>query len=57
MDLNVWPGAVTTILFATLTASLAITSGRSASFVGALAIMIYLIFATSLYLLPPSGTK
>jgi Ca2+:H+ antiporter len=57
MDLNFWPGAVTTILFATLTASLAITSGRSAWFVGALAIMIYLIFATSLYLLAPSGTK
>jgi len=57
MDLNFWPGAVTMILFATLTASLATTSGRSAWFVGALAIMVYLIFATSLYLLPPSGTK
>jgi Ca2+:H+ antiporter len=57
MDLNFWPGAVTMILFATLTASLATTSGRSAWFVGALAIMVYLIFATSLYLLPPAGTK
>jgi Ca2+:H+ antiporter len=57
MDLNFWPGAVTMILFATLTASLATASGRSAWFVGALAIMVYLIFATSLYLLPPTGTK
>ena len=57
MDLNFWPGAVTMILFATLTASLATTSGRSAWFVGALAIMVYLIFATALYLLPPGGTK
>jgi Ca2+:H+ antiporter len=57
MDLNFWPGTVTMILFATITASLATTSGRSAWFVGALAIMVYLVFATSLYLLPPSGTK
>jgi Ca2+:H+ antiporter len=55
MDLNLWPGAVAMILFATLTASLVTTSGRSAWFVGALAIMVYLIFATALYLLPPSG--
>jgi Ca2+:H+ antiporter len=53
MDLNFWPGAVAMILFATLTASLVTTSGRSAWFVGALAIMVYLIFAIALYLLPP----
>jgi Ca2+:H+ antiporter len=40
-----------------LTASLVTTSGRSAWFVGVLAIMAYLIFATALYLLPPVGTK
>jgi Ca2+:H+ antiporter len=45
------------ILFATLTASLVTTSGRSAWFVGVLAIMVYLIFATALYLLPPAGNK
>jgi Ca2+:H+ antiporter len=56
MDLNFWPGAVAMILLATLTASLVTTSGRSAWFVGALAIMVYLIFATALYLLPPTGT-
>src|SRR5690349_5488902 len=55
MDLNFWPGAVAMILFATLTASLVTTSGRSAWFVGVLALMVYLIFATALYLLPPSG--
>ena len=57
MDLNFWPGAVVMILLATLTASLVTGSGRSAWFVGALAIMVYLIFATALYLLPSAGTK
>ena len=57
MDLNLWPGAVAMILFATLTASLVTSSGRSAWFVGLLAIMVYVIFATALYLLPPTGTK
>src|SRR5437660_875714 len=56
MDLNFWPGAVAMVLFATLTASLVTTSGRSAWFVGVLAILVYLIFATALYLLPPAGT-
>jgi Ca2+:H+ antiporter len=56
MDLNLWPGAVAMILFATLTASLVTSSGRSTWFVGVLAIMVYLIFATSLYLLPPTGS-
>src|SRR5438045_4971670 len=55
MDLNFWPGAVAMVLFATLTASLVTASGRSAWFVGVLAIMVYLMFATALYLLPPSG--
>src|SRR5437016_13428244 len=53
MDLNLWPGAVAMILFSTLTASLVTTSGRSTWFVGMLAIMVYLMFATALYLLPP----
>jgi Ca2+:H+ antiporter len=57
MDLNLWPGAVAMILFATLTASLVTTSGRSTWFVGVLAIMVYLIFATALYLLPPAANK
>jgi Ca2+:H+ antiporter len=57
MDLNLWPGAVAMILFATLTASLVTTSGRSTWFVGVLTIMVYLLFATALYLLPPMGAK
>jgi len=54
MDLNLWPGAVAMILFATLTASLVTSSGRSAWFVGVLVLIVYLMFATTLYLLPPS---
>jgi Ca2+:H+ antiporter len=57
MDLTFWPGAVAMVLFATLTASLVTTSGRSAWFVGVLAIMVYLIFATALYLLPPATSS
>jgi len=53
MDLQFWPGAVVMMLFATLTASLVTTSGKSAWFVGVLALMVYLIFAMTLYLLPP----
>ena len=54
MDLQLWPGAVMMMLIATLTASLVTNSGRSAWFVGVLVMMIYLIFAMTLYLLPPS---
>jgi len=53
MDLQFWPGAVVMVLIATLTASLVTNSGRSAWFVGVLVLMVYLIFAMTLYLLPP----
>ena len=53
MSLQLWPGAVTMIVIATLTAALVTTSGRSAWFVGVLVVMVYLIFAMTLYLLPP----
>jgi Ca2+:H+ antiporter len=53
MDLQFWPGAVVMILIASLTASLVTNSGRSAWFVGVLLLMVYLIFAMTLYLLPP----
>ena len=53
MDLQFWPGAVVMMLIATMTAALVINSGRSAWFVGVLVIMVYLIFAMTLYLLPP----
>jgi Ca2+:H+ antiporter len=53
MDLRFWPGAVVMILIATMTAALVTNSGRSAWFVGVLLLMVYLVFAMSLYLLPP----
>ena len=53
MDLQFWPGAVVMMLIATMTASLVTNSGRSAWFVGVLILMVYLIFAMTLYLLPP----
>jgi Ca2+:H+ antiporter len=53
MDLQFWPGAVVMMLIATMTASLVTNSGRSAWFVGVLVLMVYAIFAMTLYLLPP----
>ncbi len=53
MDLQFWPGAVAMMLIATMTAALVTNSGRSAWFVGVLLLMVYLIFAMTLYLLPP----
>jgi Ca2+:H+ antiporter len=55
MDLRFWPGAVVMMLIASLTASLVTNSGRSAWFVGVLVLMVYLIFALTLYLLPPGA--
>ena len=55
MDLQFWPGAVVMMLIATMTASLVTNSGRSAWFVGVLVLMVYLIFAMTLYLLPPGS--
>jgi Ca2+:H+ antiporter len=55
MDLQFWPGAVVMMLFATLTATLVTNSGRSAWFVGVLLLLVYSIFAMTLYLLPPRG--
>ncbi len=53
MDLHFWPGAVVMMLFATLTASLVTNGGRSSWFNGVLMLMVYAIFAMTLYLLPP----
>src|SRR4029434_7310209 len=55
MSLQFWPGAVVMMLIATLTASLVTNSGRSAWFVGVLVLMVYVIFAMTLYLLPPKA--
>jgi len=53
MSLQFWPGAVVMILVATITASMVTNGGRSTWFVGVLALMVYLTFAVTLYLLPP----
>jgi Ca2+:H+ antiporter len=53
MDLQFWPAAVVMMLIATMAASLVTNSGRSAWFVGALVTIVYVIFALTLYLLPP----
>lgn len=54
MDLQFWPGAVVMVLLATVTAMFVTNSGRSAWFVGVLVLMVYLIFAMTLYILPPA---
>jgi Ca2+:H+ antiporter len=53
MDLQFWRGAVAMLLIASVTASLVTNAGRSAWFIGALIVMVYVIFAVTLYLLPP----
>jgi Ca2+:H+ antiporter len=41
------------MIVARLSATLVTSSGRSAWFVGALLLMVYLVFGLTLYLLPP----
>jgi Ca2+:H+ antiporter len=53
MDLQFWPGAVVMMLIATITVSLVTNSGRAAWFVGVAVMAVYVIFALTLYLLPP----
>jgi Ca2+:H+ antiporter len=53
MDLKFWPGAVVMVLIATVVAAFITNSGRSAWFVGILLLLVYGVFAITLYLLPP----
>ena len=46
-------GAVIMMLIATMAAALVTSSGRSTWFVGVFVLMVYLVFAMTLYLLPP----
>ena len=55
MDLQFWPGSVAAMVIAALAASLVTNTGRSTWFVGVLVLMLYLIFAMTLYLLPPAA--
>jgi len=53
MDLQFWPGAVVMIFVATLVAAFITSAGRSAWFVGVLLLLVYAVFAVTLYLWPP----
>jgi len=55
MDLQFWPGAVTMVTIATVTATFVTNSGRSAWFIGALLVFIYVIFGMTLYMVPPGS--
>jgi len=55
MDLQFWPGAVVMVLVATMTALFVTNGGRSTWFVGVLTLAVYLVFAATLFLLPPGG--
>lgn len=57
IDLQFWPGAVVMVLLAAVTASMMTVGGRSAWFVGVLILMVYLIFALTLFLLPPNVAR
>jgi len=54
MSLEFWPGAVAMIFVATLTAALVTASGHSAWFIGVLMLMIYGVFGSTLFILPPA---
>jgi Ca2+:H+ antiporter len=53
MDLRFWPGAVMMLLIATIAVALVTSSGQSTWFVGVFMLMVYVVFAITLYLLPP----
>lgn len=53
MDLQFWRGAVAMLLIAAMTAFFVTNSGRSAWFLGAVLLIVYVIFGITLYLLPP----
>lgn len=53
MDLLFWPGAIVMVLIASLTAAFVTNNGRSTWFVGASILVVYSIFALTLFILPP----
>ena len=55
MDLQFWPGAIVMVFVATLVAAFITSGGRSAWFVGVLLLLVYAVFAITLYLLPPQA--
>lgn len=55
MDLQFWPGAVTMVMISAVIAAFITNSGRSAWFIGVLLIGIYIVFAMTLYVIPPGA--
>ncbi|MDQ8037630.1 MAG: calcium/proton exchanger [Pedobacter sp.] len=53
MNLQFWPGAIVMMLIAALTTALVTSSGRSAWFLGVMMLVVYVVFAMTLFLLPP----
>jgi Ca2+:H+ antiporter len=53
MNLQFWPGAVVMVFAATVVAAFITSSGRSAWFFGILLLLVYAVFAITLYFLPP----
>jgi Ca2+:H+ antiporter len=53
MDLQFWPGAVIMVLISTMTAFIVTITGRATWFAGVLLVVVYAIFAMTLYLMPP----
>lgn len=55
MSLQFWPGAVAMMLVATMSATLLSNGGRSAWYMGVMALAVYAIFGLTLFLLPPAA--
>lgn len=53
LDLRFWPGAVLMVMISTLAVFMMTSGGMSAWYVGVLLIILYSIFAMTLYMLPP----
>jgi Ca2+:H+ antiporter len=53
MNLQFWPGAVVMVFVAALVAAFITSGGRAAWFVGVLVLLVYAVFAMTLYLWPP----
>ena len=52
MTLDFWPGAVMMMFIGVITAALVTNGGKSAWFIGVQMLVVYLIFALTLYLAP-----
>jgi Ca2+:H+ antiporter len=53
MALQFWPGAVVAVMLSTIAVAFVTSSGRSAWYTGVQLLLIYAVFAVTLYLLPP----